>query len=93
MKGEVEKRPSIMLDMPDGDCFTFSEHDGLFEICADLGADVRKGDILAKIWPADRMGVAPVEYKAKMNGLLTARHFPGLIKTGDCMLVIAVRET
>jgi N-alpha-acetyl-L-2,4-diaminobutyrate deacetylase len=92
MKGDIEKKPSVMLDMPDGDCFTFSEHEGLFEICADLGAQVRKGDILAKIWPVDRTGIAPVEYKAKMDGLLTARHFPGLIKTGDCMLVIAVRE-
>jgi N2-acetyl-L-2,4-diaminobutanoate deacetylase len=92
MKGEIEKRPSIMLDMPGGDCFTFSEHDGLFEICADLGTEVKEGDLLAKIWPADRTGVAPVEYKAKMDGLLTARHIPGLIKTGDCMLVIAVKE-
>jgi N2-acetyl-L-2,4-diaminobutanoate deacetylase len=92
MKGEIEKSPSIMLDMPDGDCFTFSEHDGLFEICADLGANVKKGDLLAKVWPVDRTGVAPVAYRAKMDGLLTARHFPGLIKSGDCMLVIAVRE-
>jgi N-alpha-acetyl-L-2,4-diaminobutyrate deacetylase len=92
MKGEIDKSPSVMLDMPDGDCFTFSEHDGLFEICADLGAEVKKGDLLAKIWPADRTGVAPVAYHAKMDGLLTARHFPGLIKSGDCMLVIAVRE-
>jgi N-alpha-acetyl-L-2,4-diaminobutyrate deacetylase len=92
MKGKIETSPSVMLDMPDGDCFTFSEHDGLFEICADLGAEVKKGDLLAKVWPVDRTGVAPVAYHAKMDGLLTARHFPGLIKSGDCMLVIAVRE-
>jgi N-alpha-acetyl-L-2,4-diaminobutyrate deacetylase len=92
MKGAIETSPSTWLDMPDGDCFTFSEHDGLFEICADLGAKVKKGDLLAKIWPVDRTGVAPVNYHAKMDGLLTARHFPGLIKSGDCMLVIAVRE-
>lgn len=92
MKGKIETSPSIMLDMPDGDCFTFSEHDGLFEICADLGAEVKKGDLLAKVWPVDRTGVAPVDYHAKRDGILTARHFPGLIKSGDCMLVIAVRE-
>ncbi len=92
LKGEVETSLSIMLDMPDGDCFTFSEHDGLFEICADLGAEVKQGDLLAKIWPVDRTGVAPVDYHAKRDGILTARHFPGLIKSGDCMLVIAVRE-
>jgi len=92
MKGEIEKSLSIWLDMPDADCFTFSEHDGLFEICADLGAEVKKGDLLAKIWPVDRTGVPPVDYHAKRDGILTARHFPGLIKSGDCMLVIAVKE-
>ncbi len=92
MQGEIEKAPSVMLDMPDGDCFTFSEHDGLFEICTDLGTEVKKGDLLAKVWPVDRTGLAPFGYRAKMDGLLTARHFPGLIKSGDCMLVIAVRE-
>jgi N-alpha-acetyl-L-2,4-diaminobutyrate deacetylase len=90
LRGEMELGPSTMLDMPSGDCFTFSEHDGLFEICADLGSRVEKGQIIAKIWPPDRTGVAPVPYRAKMSGLLTARHFPGLIKAGDCMAVIAV---
>jgi N2-acetyl-L-2,4-diaminobutanoate deacetylase len=79
--------------MPSGDCFTFSEHDGLFEICVDLGGRVVKGDVVAKIWPADRTGVEPILYRAKMDGILAARHFPGLIKTGDCMSVIAVEIT
>jgi N-alpha-acetyl-L-2,4-diaminobutyrate deacetylase len=30
-------------------------------------------------------------YRAKISGLLMARHFPGLIQTGDCVAVIAVR--
>jgi N2-acetyl-L-2,4-diaminobutanoate deacetylase len=25
-----------------------------------------------------------------MSGLLTARHFPGLVKAGDCVSVVAV---
>ena len=90
LKGEIGYRPSIMLDMPSGDCFTFSEHDGLFEICFDLGDKLSRGDIVAKVWPADRTGVEPIPYRAKMDGILAARHFPGLIKTGDCMSVVAV---
>jgi N-alpha-acetyl-L-2,4-diaminobutyrate deacetylase len=90
LEGQVDRRPSIMLDMPSADCFTFSEHDGLFEICVDLGERVAKGDIIAKVWPADRTGGAPTLYRAKMDGLLAARHFPGLIKVGDCMSVVAV---
>ena len=90
LKGEMETASSIMLDMPSDECFTFSEHDGLFEICADLGAKVKKGDIIAKVWPAERTGDGPAVYRAKMDGLVTARHFPGLIKMGDCMVVLSV---
>jgi N-alpha-acetyl-L-2,4-diaminobutyrate deacetylase len=91
LKGEIERRPSEMLDMPDGDCFTFSENDGLIEPCVDLGQIVAKGDVIARIWPADRTGIKPAEYRAKMAGILAGRHFPGLVKTGDCIAVLGVK--
>lgn len=90
LSGHVERSHSTMLDMPSGDCFTFAEHDGLFEICADLGTPVRKGDVVARVWPVERTGAPPALYRAKMGGIVTARHFPGLIKMGDCMIVLAV---
>ena len=37
----------------------------------------------------DRTGVAPTAYHARRDGLLVARHFPGLVKAGDCMAVLA----
>jgi N2-acetyl-L-2,4-diaminobutanoate deacetylase len=89
LKGEISRRPTVTLDMPSGDCFTFSEHDGLFEISTDLGEKVSKGAVIAKVWPPERTGVEPIPYRAKLDGILAARHFPGLIKTGDCMSVIA----
>ncbi len=90
LEGRLEREPTQMLDMPDNDCFTFSEQDGLIEPCVDLGQTVRKGDVVAQIWPADRTGVPPMQYRAGMDGLLTARHFPGLVKTGDCIAVTAL---
>ena len=89
LKGNIERSPSQMLDMPGDDCFTFSHHDGLVEPCVDLGQAVRKGNVIAKIWPVDRTGAAPAQYHAAMDGVLVGRHFPGLVKTGDCMAVIA----
>jgi N-alpha-acetyl-L-2,4-diaminobutyrate deacetylase len=89
LKGKLEQGPTRMLDMPDNDCFTFSELDGLIEPCIDLGHMVRKGDVVAKVWPVDRTGTLPSEYRANMDGVLTARHFPGLVKTGDCIAVVA----
>lgn len=89
MEGEVTRQNSTMLDMPDGDCFSFAEEDGLIEPCVDLGDKVAKGDLIAKIWPADRTGTRPTAYRAKMSGIAAGRHFPGLVKTGDCIAVLA----
>jgi N-alpha-acetyl-L-2,4-diaminobutyrate deacetylase len=91
LKGETKKQPSQLLDMPDGDCFTFSENDGLIEPCVDLGQSVAKGEVIARVWPADRTGTKPAEYRAKMAGIAAGRHFPGLVKTGDCISVLAVK--
>ena len=90
LQGEMQMDPSIKLDMPDGDCFTFCEAEGMHEPVVDLGKLVEKGDVVARVWPADRTGVAPVEYQAGRSGILISRHFPGLIKSGDCVAVIGV---
>jgi N-alpha-acetyl-L-2,4-diaminobutyrate deacetylase len=90
LKDAIVRGGSVMLDMPSGDCFTFSEGEGLIEPCVDLGQPVAKGDLVARIWPADRTGIAPTEYRAKMAGIAAGRHFPGLVKAGDCISVLGV---
>lgn len=87
--GEIERGPSVLLDMPSGDCFTFSDQDGLIDPCMDLGQPVRKGEVVARVWPADRTGRPATEYRAGLDGILAGRHFPGLVKTGDCIAVTA----
>ena len=89
VQGGIESRGSILLDMPGGDCFIASEHDGLLEMCRDLGDNVSQGEVIARVYDATRSGVAPVEYRAARSGLLAARHFPGLVRCGDTVAVIA----
>jgi N-alpha-acetyl-L-2,4-diaminobutyrate deacetylase len=88
LQGEIEARPSQWLDMPSADCFRFAEDEGLIETCIDLGDPVRKGDVVARIYPVGRTGRAPAECHAGLDGILVARHFPGLVKAGDCIAVI-----
>ena len=83
---------TVNLETPDSTCFVFCEHDGLMEAVVDLGECVREGDILARVWPPDRTGVAPVEYRARRDGMLAGRHFPGLVKSGDFMAMVAVYQ-
>ncbi|WP_027997870.1 N(2)-acetyl-L-2,4-diaminobutanoate deacetylase DoeB [Sinorhizobium arboris] len=90
LKGEAEAEPTRWLDMPSDDCFAFAEDGGLVEFLADLGETVERGATIARIYPVGRTGMEPVEVRAKMNGVLVARHFPGLIKPGDCCGVLGV---
>ena len=91
--GILDEKPemttSVDLDIPDGDCFVFCEHEGMIEPMVDLGDKVEEGSAVARVWPVDRTGVVPVVYRAKTDGILAGRHFPGLVKAGDCMAVVA----
>lgn len=90
LSGAVEAGPTTWLDMPDGNCFSFAEEDGLIEFFFDLGDRVAAGTAVARIHPVGRTGASPSEIRAKMDGILCARHFPGLVKAGDCVSVLAV---
>ncbi|MDZ7926973.1 MAG: N(2)-acetyl-L-2,4-diaminobutanoate deacetylase DoeB [Agrobacterium sp.] len=89
LAGAAEPLPSRWLDMPSNDCFTFAEDDGLVAFVRDLGDAVTEGETIARVYPVGKTGIAPVEYRAVINGVLAARHVPGLIRAGDCLSVIA----
>lgn len=96
--GILDGRPDIQqtrwLDMPTSDCFTFAQDDGLIAFVRDLGDQVKTGETIARVYPVGKTGIAPVEYRASIDGVLAARHVPGLIKAGDCLSVIAtITET
>jgi N-alpha-acetyl-L-2,4-diaminobutyrate deacetylase len=92
LEGEIELQPTVQLAMPGDDSYVISTNEGVLEMCRDLGDEVEADQPVARIYPPDRTGTAPVVYRARMSGLLVARHFPGLIKPGDCLAVIALRE-
>ncbi|MDO9581835.1 MAG: N(2)-acetyl-L-2,4-diaminobutanoate deacetylase DoeB [Desulfomicrobium sp.] len=89
LRGEVQRRPTQWLDMPDGNCFAFAEDAGLIRFCADLGDRVQTGQVIALIYPTGRTGAEPVQVRLRRGGLFTARHFPGIVKPGDCVAVVA----
>lgn len=91
IKGEIEPQPTEWLEMPGADCFAFAEEPGLVEFLVDLGEAVQRGSVIARIYPTGRTGAEPFEVHARMDGILIARHHPGLIKAGDCCAVLAIR--
>ena len=92
LAGTPDLRPTTWLDMPSSDCFGFAAEDGLVEPLKDLGDPVAPGEVVAKIHSITRTGGAPFEHRAAIGGVLAARHFPGLVKVGDCLAVIATLD-
>ncbi len=89
LDGDLERGPTVMLDMPDERCFVFSEHAALLEPLVDLGDAVEAGQPIAKLWPRDRTGQQGISVDARLSGILAARHIPGLVAMGDCVGVVA----
>lgn len=90
MAGNLDISDTIQLDMPDESCFVFAERAGLVEYLVDLGDKVETGQPIARVWASDRTGTQPETLTAKRDGILTARHVPGLIKIGDFVGLVAV---
>jgi len=90
IQGEIAQAETVNLDMPDHRCFVSSETSGLLDICVELGEVVTEGQLIARVYDIERTGSLAKEYHSSMDGIFTARHYPGLIGTGDIVGVIAV---
>lgn len=89
-EGEPEVAETLNLDMPDGRCYVICQSPGLLEMCVDLGARVEAGERIARVHGIERTGAPPTDYHAAIDGVLTGRHFPGLIAMGDFLALVAV---
>jgi N-alpha-acetyl-L-2,4-diaminobutyrate deacetylase len=70
------------------DGFVISNHAGIFEPLVDLGTAVETGDALAQVHFYEDVARQPEIYTAPRPGFVFCRHFPGLIKRGDCLAVL-----
>lgn len=84
---------SRLMHTPDGGCFVPSADAGIYEVLADLGANVRKGDPIGRVHFFEDQGRPPSLYTAPMDGMVYSRHVPGLIGRGDCLAVLATDYT
>ena len=75
--------------MPDQRCYTGSDSNGLLEMKVDLGEKVQEGQLLAVVHDHQRTGTEPVPYLSQLDGILAARHVPGLIALGDTLAIVA----
>lgn len=89
LQQELVLASTRMLEMPEENCFVVADCHGMLEMCSFLGGPVYKGSVIARVHDFENTGRAPREFIAGRDGILMARHFPGLITPGDCLAVIA----
>jgi len=92
LAGELDSAEPRVLSQPGDHCFCFAPESGMLEPGAALGDTLTANSVVARIWSTGRMGVAPLDLRAKMDGILIARHVPGLVQAGDCVAVFAVED-
>lgn len=88
-RASLGQNPTQLLHTPDGTSYVVAEENGIYEAVADLGQEVREGDVVGRIHSIEYPGRAAIEYRARRSGIIVCRHVPGLVESGDCVTVVA----
>jgi N-alpha-acetyl-L-2,4-diaminobutyrate deacetylase len=82
--------PTRLMRMPDARCYVIADETGIYEVLADLGAEVEAGQPIGQMHSIEKPQQAPAVYRAERAGSLIGRRHSGLAKSGDCLGVIAI---
>jgi predicted deacylase len=63
----------------------YAEASGVMEPVADLGADVKPGDVAAIVHTPEHPDREPTTYRFEIPGVVLARRAMGRIEPGDCL--------
>ena len=91
LKGREQPRKAsaIITQATNREDYILAPESGIFEIALDLGAKVKKGQIVGYIHHLERPDRAPEEIVAASSGYLITMRAPCLTQQGDCVAVIA----
>ncbi|MFM7607191.1 MAG: succinylglutamate desuccinylase/aspartoacylase family protein [Prosthecobacter sp.] len=91
LKGREQPRkaPATITQATNREDYILAHQSGIFEIAIDLGAKVKKGQIVGYIHHLERPDRAPEEIIAASSGYLITMRAPCLTQQGDCVAVIA----
>lgn len=99
LKGREQTRASqgkpatILTQALNREDYLLAPESGVFEVCVDLGALVKSGQVVGFIHHLERPDRAPEAIVAKSAGYLITMRAPCLTQQGDCVAVIAKKVT
>ncbi len=77
--------PTRFLQVGGPGYFCYASEAGVFEPAAELGDEVRAGQLAGLIHTPESIGRAPVEFRFERDGLLLCKRLPGRTARGDCL--------
>jgi N-alpha-acetyl-L-2,4-diaminobutyrate deacetylase len=77
----------------DHQSFVMASRSGLLDYSVELGAEVKTGQVIARILNVDDPLSAPVVERSNRDGLLLGRRHGGLVEDGDFLGLVAFPET
>jgi predicted deacylase len=91
LKGREQPRtaPAIITQATNREDYLLAPESGIFEVTFDLGAKVKKGQVVGYIHHLERPDRAPEQIVAASSGYLITMRAPCLTQQGDCVAVIA----
>ncbi len=97
LKGRLRTRaslglpPVILTQALHHEDYLLAPESGIFEVAVDLGAKVKRGQVVGFIHHLERPDRAPEEIAAQSTGYLVCQRAPCLTQQGDCVAVVAQR--
>jgi len=88
-RARLGRPPAILTQALKREDYLLAPESGVFEVCVNLGAKVKRGQTVGFIHHLERPDRAPETIAAQSTGYLVTMRAPCLTQQGDCVAVIA----
>jgi predicted deacylase len=80
---------SVVISAPAEEDYRFAPAHGIYESFFEVGENIEAGTPVGQVHFPERFDRPPERVVAAKSGILVARRFPGTVRQGDCVAVIA----
>lgn len=85
--------PTRLMQIPGAKGYVYAMSEGVFEPFHANGAEVREGELAGQVHFLTNPGRPPEQLRYRTNGIVYGRRQPGLVKPGNCCLVVVTPFT